>query len=86
MGIESLSNLNHFQFIEEALKRFPQFTSSIKKVVDRALAVDDGELIDAKYRSLLSKERRALIKLCLNYRKESLKKILLKYGQADKKD
>lgn len=86
MGIESLSNLNHFQFIEEALKRFPQFTSSIKKVVDRALAVDEGELIDAKYRSLLSKERRALIKLCLNYRKESLKKILLKYGQADKKD
>ncbi|MEX2411998.1 MAG: HipA domain-containing protein [Candidatus Paceibacterota bacterium] len=62
MGIENLNNLNHFKFIEETYKRFPDHSKCITKVIKHSLEVDEAKLIDQEYRYLLSKDRRKLIK------------------------
>jgi len=75
MGIEKRNNPNHFRFIEESYDRFPKFSHCITKVIKKAIEDDETKLIDEEYRYLLSKDRRKLIKDCLNYRQEKLLQI-----------
>lgn len=82
MGIENRNNPNHFKFMKEAYSRFPAYSHSITNVINHALDVNEGKLIDEQYRYLLSESRRKLIKDCLHYRKQKLSKIAKEYDEA----
>jgi len=82
MGIEDRNNPNHFKFIEEIYQRFPQHMHCVTSVIKSALNVNETELIDNEYRSLLKRDRRNLIKDCLHFRKNKLYDIAKKYDKA----
>lgn len=82
IGIENRNNLNHFQCIEEIYSRFLSYSKCVTKVIHSALQADERELIDDKFRLLLSEPRRKLIIDCLHYRKQKLLEIANKYDEA----
>ena len=82
IGIENRNNLNHFQCIEEIYSRFTSYTKCVTKVIHSALQADERELIDDKFRLLLSEPRRKLILDCLHYREQRLLEIANKYDEA----
>lgn len=79
MGIEKQDNPNHFKFIDKIYQHFPEHSHCITKVINNSLKFDETKLIDKTYRCLLKKDRRKLIKDCLNYRKGKLHQIADKY-------
>lgn len=84
IGIEGRNKTNHFECIEQIYERFPDYADSISDVLETANGVNEGELIEDVYRSLLSPRRRDLISDCLHYRKKALLEIANNYDEAIK--
>jgi hypothetical protein len=79
IGVENGKNLNHFELIGNLCERYPEYLKPIQKVVRNAGQAEESKLIDSRYRCLLTLQRKALIKECLLFRKNQLKKIISAY-------
>ena len=77
IGWEGLSKLNHFDLIERILTLpFLVNCETLKYVCSEETLKDAFSMINKEFSLLLSPERKALIKLCLSYRYQRVKKLL----------
>jgi len=77
IGWDGFSKLNHFDLVEKINNMsFILNCETMKYVCSSKTLFKAFSVIDTEFKYLLSPERKALIKLCLEYRFERVKKIL----------
>ncbi len=76
IGWEGAGKINHFELLDK-LKTIPYLISNdiIEHICKNETIEEVFSLIDTDFAELMSEERRGLIKLCLSYRHERIKKI-----------
>lgn len=75
-GWEGQTELNHFQLVEMLVGYSPVYADILCMLTNQNRENDVITLIDTKFVTLLSKERRHLINKCLHYRFQKLRSFL----------
>jgi hypothetical protein len=76
IGWEGFRKLNHFDLVEN-ISKLPNLSNDevLRNIFENNLVENVIKMIDIEFEEILSNERRTLIKLCLHYRYDELKKM-----------